>query len=97
MSGSASIGGVYDSARIGGVSGSARIEDVWDDAKIERAEGSAIISTIGPETADWNNKAALVLSENATYRNCIERTIYQSGGWKLALVAAGATIGGGQA
>ncbi|MEA5048428.1 MAG: hypothetical protein VB034_07415 [Eubacteriales bacterium] len=96
MVGSSCVGRMVGSSRVGRMVGSSRVDDVYNNAKIGVASGTAVISTIGPTNFDWPNKAALILSENATYRNCIERTIYQSGDWKLALVADGTPIGGEQ-
>ena len=96
MEDSSSVDCMVGSSSVGRMMGSSSVDDVYNNAKIGVASGTAVISTIGPANFDWANKAALILSENATYRNCIERTIYQSGDWKLALVVDGTPIGGGQ-
>ena len=31
----------------------------------------------------WNKKDTLILAENATFKDCQTKTIYQSGDWKL--------------
>ena len=96
MVGSSRVGCMVGSSRVGCMEDSSRVDDVYNNAKIGVASGTAVISTIGPANFDWANKAALILSENATYRNCIEQTIYQAGDWKLSLVAAESAIGGTQ-
>ena len=96
MMGGSRVGCMVGSSRVERMEGSSRVGDVYNKALIGSASGNALVSTLGPVPFDWENKGALVLSENASYRNCIERTVYQSGDWKLSLVMAETAIGGGQ-
>nr|DAP06686.1 MAG TPA: hypothetical protein [Caudoviricetes sp.] len=74
--GSAKIQYVCDSATILNVCGSAKIQDVCDSATVT---SSSIF--------DWENSGSVILCDNATFRDCKTKTIYQAGDWKLVSVA----------
>lgn len=62
------------------ICGSATVEYICDSATVKNAKGLSVI--IGSRYG-WSKKDALVLTENATFKDCQTKTIYQSGDWKL--------------
>lgn len=60
--------------------GNATVENIYDNATVENAKGMSVI--IGGECG-WNKKDTLILAENATFKDCQTKTIYQSGDWTL--------------
>ena len=63
--------------------GSATVNYICGSATVKNAKGISVI--IGSEYG-WNKKETLILAENATFKDCQTRTIYQSGDWKLVSV-----------
>ena len=82
--GSATIQYVYDSAKIQNVRGSAMIQRVYDSATIQYVGGFATVTSSG--VFGWKNSGSVVLCNNATFRDCKTKTIYQAGDWKLVSV-----------
>ena len=76
--------------------GSASVE-AWGSASV-RAWGSASVRAWGSAVvfnslySSWNNRSSLILSENATFKDNIEKVIYQSGDFKLISVESRKTI-----
>ena len=44
------------------------------------------MSMISGSQYGWSKKDKLILSENATFKDCQAKVIYQSGDWKLVEV-----------
>ena len=80
---SATVKYIYGSAKVEYIYGSATVENICDSAKVKNAKGISVI--IGSKYG-WNKKETLILAENATFKDCQTRTIYQSGDWKLVSV-----------
>ena len=76
---SASISRVCDSASIGEVYGSASIGKVYGSASIGETKGQAFIAN-SPYTR-WEKQDALIISENATFKDNINKIILQAGNW----------------
>ncbi|MEE1007074.1 MAG: hypothetical protein U0L66_07775, partial [Acutalibacteraceae bacterium] len=79
--GSATVENIYGSATVENICGSATVENICDSATVENAKGFAVISS--SRFTNWKNKSGLILAENATFRDRLTKTIYQSGDWKL--------------
>lgn len=84
---------VCGSATIQDVCGSATIHNVLDSATIKRVYGSATIhNVLGSATVTssgilgWENSGSVILCDNATFRDCKTKTIYQAGDWELVSV-----------
>jgi hypothetical protein len=92
MVGSSRVERMVGSSRVERMVGSSRVEDIFREATIGSAAGNACVSTLEPDGYEWKNKGSLILSDNATYRDCIEHVIYQAGGWRLTLVTAGSAV-----
>lgn len=82
--GSATIQYVYDSATIRYVGDSATIWRVYDSATIQNVCGFATVTS--SDIFDWKNSGSVILCDNATFRDCKTKTIYQAGDWKLISV-----------
>ena len=55
----------------------------YDSPSVKAWSSSTIIKT---EYSSFNNKTNLILSENATFKDCSAKIIYQSGDWELRKV-----------
>lgn len=62
-------------------------EDTYRPQVVEAVKewAKGFSTTIGSPYG-WNKKDALILAENATFKDCCTKTIYQSGDWKLVSV-----------
>ena len=75
------------------ICGDATVENIRDNATVENICGKATVkyicgdaTVISSSYSKWNNSASLIISGNATFKDCYSRTIYQAGGWKLVEV-----------
>ena len=87
--GNATVKHIYGNATVENIYGNATVEHIRGNATVEKAKGTSII--VG-SSYDWNKKETLILAENATFKDCQTKTIYQSGGWKLVGVENGNKI-----
>ena len=71
---------IHGNATVENICGNATVENIYDNATVENAKGMSVI--IGGECG-WNKKDTLILAENATFKDCQTKTIYQSGDWTL--------------
>ena len=81
--GSATVKRICDNATVKRICDSATVKRICGNATVKTVKGTAVI--IGSEYG-WNKKDTLVLTENATFKDCQSKTIYQSGNWKLVSV-----------
>ena len=81
--GSATVKYICDSATVENICGSATVKYICGSATVKTVKGTAVIIGSG---YCWNKKDTLVLTENATFKDCQSKTIYQSGNWKLVSV-----------
>ena len=86
----ATVKSIYGNATVENICGKATVEYICDNATVEYIYGNATVNNIyGNATVissrytKWNNSASLIISGNATFKDCYSRTIYQAGGWKL--------------
>ena len=77
---SATVENICNSATVENIYGNATVENICDNATIEKVLG---LSTVIGSPYGWANKSKLILCENATFKDCETKTIWQSGGWKL--------------
>ena len=80
---SATVENICGNATVENICDNATVENICDNATVKTVKGTAVI--IGSEYG-WNKKDTLVLTENATFKDCQSKTIYQSGNWKLVSV-----------
>jgi len=87
--GNATVEHIYGNATVKYICDNATVEHIRGNATVEKAKGTSII--VG-SSYDWNKKETLILAENATFKDCQTKTIYQSGGSKLVGVENGNKI-----
>ena len=75
---------VFDSATVNKVCDSATVNYVYGSATVNKVCGSATV--ISSPYSRWNKKDKVILCDNATFKDCYEKIIYQAGGWKLVKV-----------
>ncbi len=91
---SASVEFIGDSASVKSICGSASVESICGSASVKSICGSASVESIGGSAVasgslfGWTNKDKVILSDNATFRDCESKIIYQAGDWELRLVPA---------
>ena len=73
--GNATVDYIYGKATVENIYGHTTVENICDNATV-----------ISSSYSKWNNSASLIISGNATFKDCYSRTIYQAGGWKLVEV-----------
>lgn len=61
----------------------ATVEYICGNATVDGVRGQAVIIV---SSCGWKNKETMVITENATFKDCETKTIYQSGDWKLIKV-----------
>ena len=90
---SATIKYIYDLATIEHICGSTTIERICDSATVKRIYDPATVEHIyGSATmisspyTEWKNSNKVNITDNATFKDCYTKTIYQSGDWKLIKV-----------
>ena len=66
------------------ICGNATVEYICGNATVKSIYGNAMV--ISSRYTKWNNSASLIIADNATFKDCYSRTIYQAGGWKLVEV-----------
>ena len=81
--GNATVKHIYGNATVKHIYGNATVENICGSATVKTVKGTAVIIGSG---YGWNKKDTLVLTENATFKDCQSKTIYQSGNWKLVSV-----------
>ena len=85
--GKATVESIYDNATVKNIYGKATVESIYGNATAESIYGNATV--ISSRYTKWNNSASLIISDNATFKDCYSKTIYQAGGWKLVEVKKG--------
>lgn len=55
--------------------------NICNNATVKNIYGNATV--ISSPYAEWRKSTSLVITDNATFKDCYTKTIYQSGGWKL--------------
>ena len=76
--GNATVKNIYDRATV---------KNICGYAKVERICGNATV--ISYSYIKWNNSTSMVIDDNATFKDCYSRTIYQAGGWEFVKVKRG--------
>ena len=66
------------------ICGDATVENICGNSTVNYIYGNATV--INSPYTKWNNSAALIIADNATFKDCYSKTIYQAGGWKFVEV-----------
>ena len=72
---------IYENATVKCIYGKATVKNICDEVTVEYICGDATV--ISSRYDKWNNSASLIISDNATFKDCCSKTIYQAGGWKF--------------
>ncbi len=81
--GNATVKYIYGSATVKNIYDSATVKNICDSATVENICDSA---TVIGSPHGWKNKDKFILSDNATFKDCQAKVIYQAGDWELRLV-----------
>ena len=73
---------IYSNATVKCICGNATVKKICSKATVNYICGNATV--ISSRYATWNNSASLIICDNATFKDCSSKTIYQAGGWKFA-------------
>ena len=94
--GKATVEYIYGKATVEYICGSTTVENIYDNATVERIYGNATVENIyGDATVisspytKWNNSTSMVIDDNATFKDCYSKMIYQAGGWEFVKVTRG--------
>ena len=75
---------ICGNATVKSICGNATVEYICDSATVKSIYDSATV--ISSPYTKWNNSASLIISGNATFKDCYSKTICQAGGWKLVKI-----------
>ena len=91
--GKATVESIFDNATVESIFDTATVENICGDATVENICGNSTVNyiygnatVINSPYTKWNNSAALIIADNATFKDCYSKTIYQAGGWKFVEV-----------
>ena len=92
----ATVNYIYGNATVNYICDNATVERIYDNATVNYIYGNATVKSIcGKATvisssySKWNNSESLIISDNATFKDCYSKTIYQAGGWEFVKVTRG--------
>ena len=83
----ATVERIYDNATVNYICDNATVNYIYGNATVKSICGKATV--ISSSYSKWNNSESLIISDNATFKDCYSRTIYQAGGWKFVEVKKG--------
>ena len=83
----ATVENIYGDATVKSIYGDATVKYICDNATVEYIYDNATV--ISSPYSKWNNSASLIIYDNATFKDCYSKTIYQAGEWKLVEVKKG--------
>ena len=86
----ATVKNICDNATVKNIYGNATVEIIYGNATVKYICGNTMVKNIcggamviSSPYIKWSNSASLIISDNATFKDCYSKTIYQAGGWKL--------------
>ena len=85
--GSATVKYICDKATVENIFGNATVKNICGKATVKYICGNATV--ISSSYTKWNNSASLIISDNATFKDCYSKIIYQAGGWEFVKVTRG--------
>ena len=78
---------IRDNATVEYICGNATAESICGNATVENIRDNATVKSICDNAtvisspyAKWSNSASLIIFDNATFKDCYSKTIYQAGG-----------------
>ena len=85
--GDATVKYIYDNATVESICDNATVERIYGNATVENIYGDATV--ISSPYTKWNNSTSMVIDDNATFKDCYSKMIYQAGGWEFVKVTGG--------
>ena len=85
--GNATVKNIWGDATVKSICGNVTVESICGNATVKSICGNATV--ISFRYIKWKNSESLIISDNATFKDCYSKTIYQAGGWKLVEVKKG--------
>ena len=82
--GKATVKNICDNATVESIYGEATVKRICDNATVKNIYDNATV--ISSQYIKWNNSTSMVIDDNATFKDCYSKTIYQAGGWKFVEV-----------
>ena len=74
----ATVKNICSNATVNYICGNATVENIRDNATVKSICDNATV--ISSPYAKWSNSASLIIFDNATFKDCYSKTIYQAGG-----------------
>ena len=85
--GNATVEYIYDNATVERICDNATVKNIYGNATVERiCDNATVISYL---YIKWNNSTSMVIDDNATFKDCYSKTIYQAGEWEFVKVKRG--------
>ena len=78
---------IRDNVTVKYIHGNATVKCICDNATVKYICDNA--TAISSPYNKWSNSALLIIGDNATFKDCYSKTIYQAGGWKFVEVKRG--------
>ena len=96
MRGSSTVRNMRDSSTVQNMWGSSTVQNMWDSSTVQYMRGSSTVRNmrgsstvkIAENLAKGVNVETIILSQNATIKDCRTKTLYASGDWKLSIKEA---------
>ena len=83
----ATVERIYDNATVNYICDNATVNYIYGNATVKSICGKATV--ISSSYSKWNNSESLIISDNATFKDCYSKMIYQAGGWEFVKVTRG--------
>ena len=94
--GNTTVENIHDNATVKNICGDTTVKNICGDATVENICGNSMVNyiygnatVINSPYTKWNNSAALIIADNATFKDCYSKMIYQAGGWEFVKVTRG--------
>ena len=85
--GNATVKYICGNATVENIRDNATVENICDNATVKSIYGNAMV--ISSPYTKWSNSASLIISDNATFKDCYSKTIYRADGWEFVKVKRG--------
>ena len=85
--GKATVKYIYDNATVKSICDNATVERIYGNATVKYIYDNATV--ISSPYTKWNNSTSMVIDDNATFKDCYSKMIYQAGGWEFVKVTRG--------
>ena len=80
----ATVKNICDNVTVKYIRDNVTVKNIYGKATVKNIYGNAMV--ISSRYTKWNNSASLIIADNATFKDCYSRTIYQAGGWEFVEV-----------